>query len=168
MLERTHSRWHAVVPAAIVALGLGASGPAAAGDAALNTAVQRFANQVINARDVGAVDRVFTKDYRQHTPQARNLSAKAFKGFAAAMFKAFPDVRASYTPLVARGDKIAVIGAVSGTHKGAFFGMKPTGRKIKWTEMHVFRIRNGRIAEHWVQADMFGIVQQIRAPAKKK
>ena len=161
------ARWFRVAPTALLAFGL-ATTAAMANEAALNTAVQRFANQVINSHNVKAVDRVFTKDYRQHTPQARNLPAKAFKGFAAAMFKAFPDVRARYTPLVAKGDRIAVIGAVSGTHKGNFFGMKPTGRKIQWTEMHVFRIKNGRIAEHWVQADMFGIVQQIRAPAKKK
>jgi len=159
------SRWSITVPAALLVFGLASA--AAADETALNSAVQRFASQVINSHDVKAVDRIFTKDYRQHTPQARNLPAKAFKGFAAAMFKAFPDVRATYTPLVAKGDKITVIGAVSGTHKGAFFGMKPTGRTIRWTEMHVFRIRNGRIAEHWVQADMFGIVQQIRAPAKK-
>lgn len=158
----------AIWPAAALAMSLAISAPALADESALNRTVQRFATEIINRQDVSAVDRLFTKDYRQHTPQARNLPAKAFKGFAMAVFKAFPDVRARYTPLVAKGDRIAVIGAVSGTQKGAFFGMPPTGKTIRWTEMHVFRIRNGRIAEHWVQADMFGIIQQIKAASKKK
>ncbi len=158
----------AIWPAAALALGLAAAAPAPADESALNRTVQRFATEIINRHDVGAVDKLFTKDYRQHTPQARNLPAKAFKRFAAAMFKAFPDVKANYTPLVAKGDKIAVIGVVRGTQKGAFFGMPPTGKTIRWTEMHVFRIRNGRIAEHWVQADMFGIIQQIKAASKKQ
>lgn len=129
---------------------------------------QRFADSVINAHSVAAVDGVFTKDYKQHTPQASNLPVKAFKQFAAAMFAAFPDVKVRFTPVMQTSDKIAVLSTATGTHKGTFFGMKPTGKVIKWTEMHIFRVRGNRIAEHWVQADMFGIVQQIRAPAKKK
>ena len=157
-----------VWPVAALAIGLAVSTPVLADGSKLNRVVQRFASEIINRHDVRAVDKLFTKDYRQHTPQARNLPAKAFKGFAAAVFKAFPDVHAKYTPPVASGDKIAVIGSVSGTQKGAFFGMPPTGKTIRWTEMHVFRIRNGKIAEHWVQADMFGIIQQIKAASKKK
>lgn len=142
--------------------------PAFADMASLNKTVQRFANQVINSHNAAAVDRLFTKDYRQHTPMARNLPAKAFKQFAGAMFRAFPDVKARYTPILAQGDRIAFVGVVTGTHRGNFFGMPATGKRIRWTEMHIFRVRGGRIAEHWVQADMFGIVQQIRAAMKKK
>jgi len=141
--------------------------PANADTAKLNQAVKTFA-AVINGHDANAVDRLFDQSYRQHTPMARDQPAKAFKGFAMAMFKAFPDVKATYTPMVAQGDRITFTGTVSGTHKGPFFGMPATGKRIRWTEMHIFRVRAGRVVEHWVQADMFGIVQQIRAAAKKK
>jgi len=141
--------------------------PASADTSKLDQAVKTFA-AVINGHDANAVDRLFDQSYRQHTPMARNQPAKAFKGFAMAMFKAFPDVKATYTPMVAQGDRITFTGVVSGTHKGSFFGMPATGKRIRWTEMHIFKVRAGRVVEHWVQADMFGIVQQIRAAAKKK
>lgn len=152
---------------AAAALSIVVSSPAIADASNLDQAVKRFA-AIINGHDANAADRLLDRSYRQHTPMARNQPAKAFKGFATAMFKAFPDVKATYTPMVAQGDRITFTGTVSGTHKGSFFGMPATGKRIRWTEMHIFRVRAGKVVEHWVQADMFGIVQQIRAAAKKQ
>ncbi len=96
----------------------------------------------------------------------QDLPVDAFKGFAQAMFAGFPDVSVEYTPIVGEGDLITVVGHGQATHTGDFFGVPATGRPVQWTEMHVFRIRDGKIAERWVQADMFGIMQQITAPAE--
>ena len=152
---------------AALAFLVAAASPVAAADAANSQrVVQKFATSVINAHDVAAVDELFTQDYRQHTPDGKQLPAAAFKQFAAAMFQAFPDVTVTFSPMLSEGDKIAVIGTASGTQTGSFFGMPPSGKRISWKEMHIFRIRGEKIAEHWVQADMFGIVQQIKATSK--
>ncbi len=55
MFAHMLARWFTIVPAAFVALGLGATAPAAADEAALNAAVQRFANQVINAHNTNRI-----------------------------------------------------------------------------------------------------------------
>ncbi len=154
--------------AILMATGLMAA-PALAGGLSMaekNAVVQAFAQDLINGHDLAVADGLFTADYKEHNPMGQDLPVDAFKGFAQAMFAGFPDVSVEYTPIVGEGDLITVVGHGQATHTGDFFGVPATGRPVQWTEMHVFRIRDGKIAERWVQADMFGIMQQITAPAE--
>ena len=50
-----------------------------------------------------------------------------------------------------------------GTHRGAFFGVAPTGRAIEFETVDVMRVRNGQIAEHWGVANLFSLMQQLGA-----
>jgi predicted ester cyclase len=40
-------------------------------------------------------------------------------------------------------------------------GMPATGRRYEIEEIHVFRVTDGRIAEHWHQMDSAGLMQQL-------
>ena len=117
---------------------------------------------MINAHESTAVDRLFTADYREYTPMGNNEGTEAFKGFASAIFAAFPDVQVSYTPIASSGDLITVYGHITATHQGPLFGIPATGKSVAWTELHVFRICDGKISEHWVEANLFGLMQQIQ------
>ena len=138
------------------------SGLARASDDANMKVVNSFAMDVINAHDVTAVDRLFAADCREHTPMGTNTGSDAFKGFASAIFSAFPNVQVTYTPLSSVGDLVTVYGHVTATHQGELFGIPATGKQVAWTEFHVFRIVDGKIAEHWVEANLFGLMQQIQ------
>jgi predicted ester cyclase len=78
---------------------------------------------------------------------------------------AIPDIRPTLPQVIAEGDLVAVRVMASGTHTGAPFppGIPAAGRSVSWKEVHVFRIANGRIAEHWGVFDMLGILQQLGA-----
>ena len=143
---------------AAIIIVAGMSAMARAGEDANFAVVTSFANDVINAHDVAAVDQLFTADYREYTPMGTNEGSEAFKGFASAIFTAFPDVQVTYTPIVSSGDLITVYGHVTATHQGPLFGIPATGKTVAWTELHVFRISDGKIAEHWVEANLFGLM----------
>jgi predicted ester cyclase len=51
----------------------------------------------------------------------------------------------------------------SAIHKGEFFGIAPTGRKIDFETVDVMRMRNGKIVEHWGVANLFSLMQQLGA-----
>ena len=56
-----------------------------------------------------------------------------------------------------------------GTHKGEFFGMAPTGRKIQFETVDVMRVRDGKITEHWGVANLFSLMQQLGAlPSRRR
>ena len=58
------------------------------------------------------------------------------------------------------GDQSA---GVSGTHAGHGLGIEPTGRRFEAEQMHVIRVADGRIAEHWGVRDDAGMMRQLAA-----
>src|SRR5215218_8985313 len=81
--------------------------------------------------------------------------------------KAFPDLHRNIVDIVAEGDKVAVSVNVTGTYKGEFQGIPPTGKQVSFTAMDILTIIDGKITEEWATADMMGLMQQIGAiPAR--
>jgi steroid delta-isomerase-like uncharacterized protein len=76
---------------------------------------------------------------------------------------AFPDLHHEIVDLVAERDKVAVRLNVTGTHKGEFQGIPPTGKKLSLDEMGFITIIDGKITEGWISADTMKLIQQLGA-----
>ena len=76
-------------------------------------------------------------------------------------FSAFPDAIVSIEELLADGDKVVARVQTSATHQGEFFGAPPTGNAVEISEIDIFRVENGLIAEAWAAPDMFRLLSQI-------
>jgi ketosteroid isomerase-like protein len=72
--------------------------------------------------------------------------------------------------LVAEGDWVAVRTTCHGVHSatpeipvngGVFLGVEPTGRSYAVQHIHLFRIADGKLAEHWANRDDLGNARQI-------
>lgn len=63
--------------------------------------------------------------------------------------------------IIAEGDKVAARITAYGTHAGDLFGFPATGKEIRVTGTAFWRIRDGKIAEHWHETDQLGLMQQI-------
>jgi predicted ester cyclase len=53
--------------------------------------------------------------------------------------------------------------------KGDFMGMPATNKQATWTEIHIGRVVNGRLTEHWGVVDQLGMLIQlgvIQSPAR--
>ncbi len=79
-----------------------------------------------------------------------------------AVVQAFPDYRWDLRHLVVQGDWVAAHLADSGTHRGTFLGVAPTGRAVSTQEFAFYRFAAGRIAEVWVTADDLRTLDQLR------
>jgi len=58
-------------------------------------------------------------------------------------------------------DHVAIRSHVTGTHLGTYRGIPPTGRSIAQSQLHMFRLDDGRIGETWQEIDGLGIMQQL-------
>ena len=76
---------------------------------------------------------------------------------------AIPDVTATIEDIIAEGDRVAVRMTMRGTQKGEFRGIPPTGKTAVMTEMSIYRISEGKIAEGWDLSDRLGLMQQLGA-----
>lgn len=79
---------------------------------------------------------------------------------------AFPNYELTAHRMVAEDDLVAVHATFRGAHRGAsFFGIEPRGVTASSELMIFYRIKDGRIAEHWMQLDGAGLVAQLQQGA---
>jgi len=69
--------------------------------------------------------------------------------------------------LIGDGDLVAQHLTVHGTHRASTMpllaGMPVSGRPTAWTFIHIWRVSDGMIVEHWACRDDMGLLQQLRA-----
>jgi predicted SnoaL-like aldol condensation-catalyzing enzyme len=115
--------------------------------------VRDFYDEVFRRHNLDAVGRFMHDDYIQHNPDAAQ-GKKGFVDFHKGFFAAMPDFCATINQIVAEGDLVYVYNTVTGTHTGkGFLHYPPTGNKMKYDVVDMFRLRDGKLCEHWDVAD---------------
>ncbi len=126
--------------------------------------VARFNREVIEQGNMLAFHELVASDFVNHT--APPGTPKGPDGFAAfftdTLRPALPDLTVELHDQIAEGDKVVTRKTISGTHKGMFLGVPPTGRRITIRVTDIVRIKNGQYAEHWGNADLHGTIAQMK------
>ena len=119
---------------------------------------------------LAVIDELYTADTIQHTNTGQDIyGIKDFKQHVSELCSAFPDLHFTIDDLFAAGDKVVLRMTATGTFKGAFAGIPPTNKKVKYWGIEIDRIVSGKIVEAWVMVDILGLMQQIGAmPTPKK
>jgi predicted ester cyclase len=125
--------------------------------------IREFTRIFKNEHNVDGVAHLFdTKAFVHHFRDTR-LSA-GFEGLRQVgimMNGAFPDVVVTEEDLIASGDRVVERSSARATHKGAMMGETPTNKTIQWSEIHIYRLHNGRVVEHWAEIAMMELLQQV-------
>jgi predicted ester cyclase len=82
---------------------------------------------------------------------------------------AFPDLHFAIDTVLAEGDCVVSEVTLSGTHRGLFPmipplegpPLSPNGKKFSVKHLHRFRLRDGKIVEHFAVRDDLGMFQQL-------
>lgn len=132
------------------------------------TILDKFA-QTLGAHDLAAFGALFADDYVNHQSSAAapapapGISPKAATvAFFGARLKGLPDLTVTIEARVVEGDRAAASFVYEGTHQGVYFGVAPTGKRLRFTSCDIFRIADGRIAEHWGMGDIAGVLAQLK------
>lgn len=75
--------------------------------------------------------------------------------------RAFPDWNERLEAVLVEGDRVATRVVATGTHRGAFRGIEPTGRRIEIRRLSQFRLRDGRVAAQWSLTDLAALERQL-------
>jgi steroid delta-isomerase-like uncharacterized protein len=150
-----------IVFAALAVAGC-SSVPSAARQAEDNKALATKFVERMNKGDMSIIDEIFDPAYVDHetmpgVPPTREGLKQLFSMF----FKAFPDMKITVTHMIAEGDFVVIHHLSTGTNKGEFMGMQATGKAVKYNEMHLIRIANGKVVEHWGVEDSMTMMQQL-------
>jgi steroid delta-isomerase-like uncharacterized protein len=124
--------------------------------------VRRLVEEDLNGGNPAAADEIVAVDFVDHTnPPGLQYGLESHKQIVAIFRTAFPDVTWTIEDMIAEGDKVAVRLPMRGTHHGKFFGIPPTGKQVTVTGIHVLRVADGKIAEHWGNNNDLGLMQQL-------
>jgi steroid delta-isomerase-like uncharacterized protein len=130
-----------------------------------NVATQENATSLFNGGDVDAfVDTLFAVDAIDHDPAPdQGPGREGYRTFFRSLTTAFPDAHLEPVVTVVAGDKIAFAYTLTGTHKGDFKGIAPTGKRVEVRGLQIGRFESGQIVERWGSSDDLGILEQIGA-----
>jgi steroid delta-isomerase-like uncharacterized protein len=118
----------------------------------------------VSAADDGVLDQLIATDLIDHNPVPGQSAGRAgFKYWVTTMHDIFPDINGTIDDTVVEGNKVAARVTWTGTHQGDFVGVPGTGVVVKLQAIHIVRFADGRAAEWWGTADIFGALQQIGA-----
>ena len=85
-------------------------------------------------------------------------------GQLAAMLRtAFPDMRIEHHEALVAGERVVIRWTAAGTHRGDYLGVPASGRPVRFEGLDLFHLRDGRLAELWIEYDNLGFVQQVGA-----
>jgi predicted ester cyclase/uncharacterized protein YndB with AHSA1/START domain len=125
--------------------------------------VRRFLDEFKNRANIDVVDETWTPDCLLHVtgipiPPGR----EGQKNIGRAIFAAFGDVHVEVNDTIVEGDRVVERHTAHAVHKGEFMGVPATGKKVFWTENHIYRLRDGMIAETWSEPSFHDLMAQIK------
>lgn len=125
------------------------------------TLIRRFV-EAADRSDFEEATKCLSPDISVHMPGMPGpLDLDTFFEFGLAWHSAFPDEDTTFEDQIAEGDKVVSRMSSRATHTGELQGIPPTGKKITVNGIWIDRVVDGKIAEHWAQVDMLGVMQQL-------
>lgn len=130
------------------------------------TLVDRYI-AAFNNHDADALAEIMAEKYIQHNGRAGQGLAGT-QATVKSYFATFPDMHMQLEDTVISGDKVVARITLTATHShpvqlgpGAPV-FQPTGKKLTWGDIDIWRVADGKFVEHWDQADLAGLARQMR------
>lgn len=78
------------------------------------------------------------------------------------LFNAIPDVRYSIDVIEAGGDMVGITTTATGTARSEMFGLPAAQKKVTYTQMFLYLLKNGKIIAQWEVVDVDAITAQLK------
>jgi steroid delta-isomerase-like uncharacterized protein len=125
------------------------------------TLVRRYYDDVLTQRDTTLLDTLLAPSFVSYLPNGTPISRDQYVQAIAMSHNAFPDLQVTIHDQIAEGEKVVTRWSARGTHLGTFAGIPATGKPITVTAMHIHRVADGKLMEHWEEINLFSVMQQL-------
>ena len=113
-----------------------------------------------NAFDLAALSSLYTEGHIQHSGRnPSGLSAQIAN--VQRQHETWPDIHFQVEDRIIAADKVVARCLYAATHTKTVRGFAPTGRKISFTTIDIWRVEDGKFAEHWDVVDFAALDKQL-------
>ncbi len=124
--------------------------------------VMSLMQRTFNEGDLTAAEEYIHPEFQNHEAAAhRPPGPEGWRQTTTWIREAFEDLRWEVEDAIADRDKVVLRVRMSGRHTGPFMNFEPTGREFSARHIHIFRVTDGKISEHWANRDDLGMLAQL-------
>lgn len=127
--------------------------------------VRRMYEEVWNKRNLEAAKELIAPSHAVQLFDAADsgVGPEAYARNVVQFVRAFPDLKFNVVDIVAENEKVVALWNISGTHKGEFRGIAPTGKKVSVDGITISQLADGKIIDSYVSMDMWSLMRQLGA-----
>jgi steroid delta-isomerase-like uncharacterized protein len=114
-----------------------------------------------NGADRAAFDALHWPDFVDRAAADRTADRDGLWAGIVGLRAGFPDFTLTEVEVLVEGERAAVRWSATGTHRGEFLGVAPTGRAIAFRGLELIRVVEGRVAERFGEWDEAGLHAQL-------
>jgi len=123
--------------------------------------VHRFIDEAYNKRNLAIGDELLAANVVLHVSDTYIEGCVGWKQYASSFLNTFSDIVISVEDTIAEGDKVVANWTCGGIHSGELQGIAPTGKRVTWTGIAIYRFAGSRIEEVWVWNDLLSLMRQL-------
>jgi predicted ester cyclase len=126
--------------------------------------VRRYFEEVVDKSNLDILDEIVTTDCIVHRPEAPEpiRGLEAFRHALEKILQVYSEFTTTIHDLIAEDDRVACRLSHRALNRGEWTSRlgrhAVAGKTISWPAIAIFRIRDGKIAEEWVNRDELGMV----------
>lgn len=119
--------------------------------------------QLWNTGNTDVAEQIYSKNAQWHDPGRPEpiRGSQQIAQYVTYVRTAYPDFKLEVNESMQDGDRLATHWTVTGTQRGEFQGIPPTGKQINIKGMTLTRIENGQITEEHVYFDRLAMMEQL-------
>lgn len=122
---------------------------------------EEYTNGVWNTKNLNVIDKYIVSEAVIHSLLGDFQGPQAMKEVVQAWLKGFPDMRVQNENVIVERDLAVVQWQVQATHLEEFKGFKPSGKKVHYSGVTIYRVKHEKIVEYWAYIDMKHLLRQI-------
>jgi steroid delta-isomerase-like uncharacterized protein len=126
---------------------------------------RQFMERAFNEGDLTIIDEALAPEGIDHQEPLGTNFATHLKAVITMLRSAFPDLHFEIHDMLAEGELVAFRSTMTGTHRGPFQGLPPTGKQISVAHMHFVRYVDGKTSDLWHVWDIAGLMRQLGTAA---
>jgi steroid delta-isomerase-like uncharacterized protein len=132
-----------------------------------NISVVKSFYRSLDSHDTSSFDKLIHNNFVSFFGSSEDsITLSELKPLMRNFYTAFPDFKHHIINIFESGDFVICHARYTGTHKGEFMNIPPTGKEISFKGVHIFKIKEGSIIELHEIADNLSFMSQIGVTPK--